>query len=129
MKARRIPGAEVRNLVSGMALLLACALMATGCATAVALRAPEARPPDDLCSSSTGSRLCRGVALSGGGSRAALFGASGLEAIAQVRAPGGGSLLDQITYLSSVSGGSVAASYFAMKKPSKGTAVLGLMGP
>jgi hypothetical protein len=66
-----------------------------------------------------------GVALSGGGSRAALFGASGLEALAQVRAPGGGSLLDQVTYLSSVSGGSVAASYFAMKKPSKGTAVLG----
>jgi predicted acylesterase/phospholipase RssA len=65
-----------------------------------------------------------GVALSGGGSRAALFGASGLEALAQVRAPGGGSVLDQVTHLSSVSGGSVAAGYYAMKKPSKETAVL-----
>jgi hypothetical protein len=72
--------------------------------------------------------LLVGVALSGGGSRAALFGASGLEALAQVRAPGGGSVLDQVTHLSSVSGGSVAASYFAMKKPSKGTAVLGSDG-
>jgi hypothetical protein len=69
-----------------------------------------------------------GVALSGGGSRAALFGASGLEALAQVRAPGGGSVLDQVTLLSSVSGGSVAASYYAMKKPSKETAVLGPNG-
>jgi hypothetical protein len=66
-----------------------------------------------------------GVALSGGGSRAALFGASGLEALAQVRGPDGASVLDQVSYLSSVSGGSVAASYYAMKKPSKGTGVLG----
>jgi hypothetical protein len=69
--------------------------------------------------------LVVGVALSGGGSRAALFGASCLEALAQVRAPGGASVLDQVTHLSSVSGGSVAASYYAMKKPSKETAVLG----
>lgn len=69
--------------------------------------------------------MALGVALSGGGSRAALFGASGLEALARVRAPGGSSVLDQVTHLSSVSGGSVAASYFAMKKPSKGTTVLG----
>ena len=125
MRTPRIRGVDAWSLVRGLALGLACALLATGCATAVALRAPEAGPQTACVLPPPDRDSVVGVALSGGGSRAALFGASGLEAIAQVRAPGGGSLLDQITYLSSVSGGSVAASYFAMKKPSKGTAVLG----
>ncbi len=66
-----------------------------------------------------------GVALSGGGSRAALFGAAGLEALARLRVGSDQhSLLDQASYLSSVSGGSVASSYFAMKKPVAGKPVL-----
>lgn len=66
-----------------------------------------------------------GIALSGGGSRAAYFGAAGLEALAQVRlAPGESSLLEQVSYLSSVSGGSVASSYFATRKPEAGVPVL-----
>jgi hypothetical protein len=108
-----------------MALLLGCALLATGCVSAVAYRAPQAGPQSTCTAPAPERDFVVGVALSGGGSRAALFGASGLEALAQVRAPGGGSLLDQVTQLSSVSGGSVAASYFAMKKPSKETAFLG----
>ena len=125
MRTPRIRGVDGWNLVRGLALGLACALLATGCATAVAYRAPVAGPQTTCVTPAPDRDLVVGVALSGGGSRAALFGASGLEALAQVRAPGGGSLLDQVTYLSSVSGGSVAASYFAMKKPSKETAVLG----
>jgi len=125
MRTRRIRGVDAWNLFRGMALWLACALLATGCATAVALRAPVAGPQTTCIIPAPERDLVVGVALSGGGSRAALFGASGLEALAQVRAPGGGSLMDQVSYLSSVSGGSVAASYFAMKKPSKETAVLG----
>jgi hypothetical protein len=58
-----------------------------------------------------------GVALSGGGSRAALFGAAGLEALARLQAPGGGAVLERVGYLSSVSGGSVAAAYYASRKP------------
>jgi NTE family protein len=65
-----------------------------------------------------------GVALSGGGSRAAYFGAAGLEALAHLRTSQGPSLLEQIAYLSSVSGGSVASSYFATQKPSAGVPVL-----
>jgi hypothetical protein len=125
MRTQRIRGVALWNLVRGMALGLACALLATGCATAVAYRAPVAGPQSTCVIPAPERDLVVGVALSGGGSRAALFGASGLEALAQVRAPGGGSVLDQVTYLSSVSGGSVAASYFAMKKPPKGTGVLG----
>jgi hypothetical protein len=64
------------------------------------------------------------VALSGGGSRAALFGAAGLEALGRLWAPGGGSVLEQMAYLSSVSGGSVAAAYYASQKPPRETPVL-----
>src|SRR5262249_22926827 len=63
--------------------------------------------------------LLLGVALSGGGSRAALFGASGLEALARVRTPDGASLIEKISNVSSVSGGSIAATYYALKKPGR----------
>lgn len=70
-----------------------------------------------------------GIALSGGGSRAAYFGASGLEALAHVQiASGQPSLLEQASYLSSVSGGSVASSYFVTHKPKTGVAVLNAQG-
>jgi len=65
-----------------------------------------------------------GVALSGGGSRAAIFGAAGLEALAGVRMPDGSSLIDSIAHISSVSGGSLAATYYALKKPGRGVKVL-----
>ena len=68
--------------------------------------------------------LLFGVALSGGGSRAALFGAAGLEALARVRTADGGSLIEKISHLSSVSGGSIAAGYYALKKPGRDVRVL-----
>jgi hypothetical protein len=125
MRTQRIRGVDARCLVSGMALWLACALLATGCATAVALRAPEAGPQSTCVTPAPERDLVVGVALSGGGSRAAVFGAAGLEALARLRGPGGASVLDQVTHLSSVSGGSLTASYYAMKKPTKETAILG----
>src|SRR5512139_672559 len=109
MRTPRIRWVRAWNLFRGIALGLACALLATGCATAVAYRAPVAGPQTTCVTPAPERDLVVGVALSGGGSRAALFGASGLEALAQVRAPGGASVLDQVTYLSSVSGGSLAA--------------------
>ena len=69
-----------------------------------------------------------GVALSGGGSRAALFGAAGLEALARIQMPSGASLIDQISHLSSVSGGSIAAAYYALKKPGREVKVLNADG-
>jgi hypothetical protein len=60
-----------------------------------------------------------GVAMSGGGSRAALFGAAGLEALGATQASNGQSVLEQVSYVSSVSGGSIAASYYALKKPAR----------
>jgi predicted acylesterase/phospholipase RssA len=52
-----------------------------------------------------------GLALSGGGSRAAVFGASAMEALWEH------GLLGQVSHVSSVSGGSIAAAYYAANKP------------
>jgi hypothetical protein len=65
-----------------------------------------------------------GVAISGGGSRAALFGQAGLEALGRLRAPGGRSVLERVMYLSSVSGGGLPAAYYAKHKPPQETPVL-----
>jgi hypothetical protein len=108
-----------------MVLVLACALLATGCASAVAYRAPAAGPHTACVSPTADRELVVGVALSGGGSRAALFGAAGLEALARLRTPDGASVLDQVGYLSSVSGGSLTASYYALHKPLRDTPILG----
>jgi predicted acylesterase/phospholipase RssA len=52
-----------------------------------------------------------GLALSGGGSRAAVFGAAAMEALWEH------GLLGQVSHVSSVSGGSIAASYFSTNQP------------
>jgi hypothetical protein len=106
----------------------ALTLVATGCASFVI--EPE-RPahrfrerPAQACETEHGEVLV-GVALSGGGSRAGLFAAGGLEALARLHEPGDRcSILERVTHISSVSGGSVAASYLGAKKPAHGTPVI-----
>jgi len=73
-------------------------------------------------------RPAPGVTISGGGSRAALFGVAGLEALARVQMPDGTSVIDKISHLSSVSGGSLAATYYALKKPDREVKVLNADG-
>lgn len=74
-----------------------------------------APPPDELLV---------GLAVSGGGSRAANFTVGVLEELAKVRLPSGRSLLDEIDYISSVSGGSLASAYYVLKKPGSSVATL-----
>ncbi|HSF30850.1 MAG TPA: patatin-like phospholipase family protein, partial [Candidatus Tectomicrobia bacterium] len=109
-------------LKAGVGLL--GALVLTGCASAVAFRVPKAGPETTCVTPAPDRDVLVGVALSGGGSRAALFGAAGLEALARLPAPSGGSVLEQVAYLSSVSGGSVAAAAYASQKPPRETPVL-----
>jgi hypothetical protein len=109
-------------------VVLLGALVVTGCASAVAIRVPQAGPETACVAPAPDREVLVGVALSGGGSRAALFGAAGLEALARLQAPGGGSVLEQVGYLSSVSGGSVASTYYASQKPPRETPVLTLEG-
>jgi predicted acylesterase/phospholipase RssA len=67
-----------------------------------------------------------GLAVSGGGSRAALFAAGAFDALGKIRVgPEQRSLLEQVSYISSVSGGSMASSYFVARKPAKSVPILG----
>src|SRR5262247_2463920 len=64
--------------------------------------------------------LLVGLAISGGGSRAATFAAGVLEALARVPvndAAGQRSVLEKVQYISSVSGGSLATAYYTARKP------------
>lgn len=106
------------------ALGWACALVLTGCAAPEIARLPKAGAEVACIAAPKPQDTIVGVSLSGGGSRAALFGASGLEALGRLRAPQGGSVLEQVSYLSSVSGGGLAAGYFGLFKPPRETPVL-----
>lgn len=58
-----------------------------------------------------------GLAFSGGGTRAAAFSFGVLQEMDSVPAPGRrGTMLDRIDFVSGVSGGSVTAAYFGLKK-------------
>ena len=104
------------------------ALVLTGCASAHVVTVPRATGETPCLVPAPARDVLVGVALSGGGSRAALFGAAGLEALAGVRTGGGSSLLEQVSLLSSVSGGSIAASYFTLNKPGKDVPALAADG-
>jgi len=107
-----------------IALGITCVLVMTGCASAhyVTVKPAAAIGP---CQTTVVDRdLLLGVALSGGGSRAALFAEAGLEALAQLRTADGNSLLNRIDYLSSVSGGSLSGTYYVLKKPGRDVPVL-----
>jgi len=107
------------------ALWLACALLLTACASPQAARFPKAGAETACIWPIASQETVVGVSISGGGSRAALFGAGGLEALGRLRAPEGGSVLEQVSYLSSVSGGGLPTAYYALQKPPRATPVLG----
>ncbi len=98
--------------------LIAAALLNSGCAfwrpdkihyTATDNTTPVVR--SEVAPSSDGSEFI-GVALSGGGARASVFGAAAIEALAEA------GVMDRVTHVSSVSGGGFPAVYYALHKPS-----------
>ncbi|MGH7301705.1 MAG: patatin-like phospholipase family protein [Candidatus Rokuibacteriota bacterium] len=116
--------------MNGMRMLLALVGMVfmAGCASSsyYTLKRVDGAGP---CQTTAPERdLLLGVALSGGGSRAALFAEAGLEALAGLRAADGVSVIDKIAHLSSVSGGSLSATYYALKKPGREVPVLNADG-
>ena len=79
-------------------------------------RIDETQPPDPR------DRIFVVVTLSGGGTRAAAFGYGALEALRDLTVPVDGravSLLSELDVISSVSGGSFAAAYYAAFGPEK----------
>jgi hypothetical protein len=97
-----------------IALGLVGATLLTGCASAHAFRVARSDTIGACQTVVPEQDTLVGVALSGGGSRAALFGVAGLEALAGVGMPDGTSVVDKVSHLSSVSGGSLAATYYAL---------------
>jgi predicted acylesterase/phospholipase RssA len=59
-----------------------------------------------------------GVCISGGGSRSAYYMACVMEELSRIQAKKGGdkTLLDEIDYISSVSGGSLASAYYCLRR-------------
>ena len=82
---------------------LVYALFLTGCVSATVARYPEAGADTSCITPTAQQDTVVGISFSGGGSRAALFAEAGLEALAKLRAPQGRSVLEQASYLSSVS--------------------------
>jgi hypothetical protein len=103
--------------------------MLPGCVTSpvYTLHVPKTDQPSCTYPMKSSDTLI-GIAISGGGSRAALFGAAGLEALAKLRVGPGHSLLEDVSMISSVSGGSMATSYFAAVKPKKDVPILTASG-
>ena len=97
--------------------ILALVLLTTGCAFYLPDRIHYSWNEASHSSVHTSSKpriekpVIVGVGLSGGGSRASVFGAAALEVLAEA------GVMEQTTYLSSVSGGGFPAAYYALKKP------------
>lgn len=105
-------------------------LMLSGCVTSPVYTLSPPKPDQMSCNHPMKpSATLIGIAISGGGSRAALFGAASLEALAKLQVgPNAHSLLEDVSVISSVSGGSMATSYFAAVKPRKDVPMLTASG-
>ena len=106
-----------------VALALVAGVLLTGCASASYVTV-KLSAPGPCMTDVPAKDLLLGVALSGGGSRAALFAEASLEALAGLRTADGGSAIDKISHISSVSGGSLSSSYYILKKPGRDVPVL-----
>ncbi len=79
-------------------------------------------PADELYVPADEGDFFLAVAVSGGGSRSAVWSAAVLEELyRQVKLPNGRSITDEIDYISSVSGGSISSAYWCLNKPEADT--------
>ena len=111
------------------ALGLGLTLLLTGCFAKIQTLPAQTHSP--LFAPLPDPDVLVGLAVSGGGSRAATFAAGALEALADVRVTRDGkerSALETVTHMSSVSGGSLATAYYSLKKPVKSVPVLDSQG-
>jgi predicted acylesterase/phospholipase RssA len=101
------------------AVLVVPAFLTSGCVTSPPVQVmPRIAEANSCVSPVPDSPQLIGLAVSGGGSRAALYAAGGMEALAALRVGRDQrSLLEQVSHISSVSGGSLASAYYTLKKP------------
>ena len=120
---------SVRIPTIGKLFYLSIILLCVGCRATPVFSVPTTNTPATCITPAGDKKLLVGLAVSGGGSRAALFAAGAFEALGRIAiGPQKQSLLEQVSYISSVSGGSMASSYFALKKPSRDVSVLNQTG-
>ncbi len=113
------------------ALGVAIALLLQGCFAKVHRLPAQPENAEALFAPLPDQNLLVGLAVSGGGSRAATFAAGALEALAETTVRQGQStrsVLETVSYMSSVSGGSVATAYYVARKPPRTEPVLGDQG-
>ncbi|HEX5551575.1 MAG TPA: patatin-like phospholipase family protein [Nitrospira sp.] len=110
-------GKVLLYVLIGIALVVG-ALVAIAWLTRTPLYTLQAAERPECVTPAAEHDLLIGLAVSGGGSRAALFAAGAFEALSKIRAGRDQrSVLEQVSYISSVSGGSMASSYFVTRKP------------
>ena len=121
-----------RNMpVAGRAVAVYLFLVVTlsGCLTAPIFTLPNTPEPLPCLTPVRSEDTVIGLAVSGGGSRAALFAAGAFEALARLRVGAErSSMLDSVSYISSVSGGSLASAYYVLKKPARDVPMLDKQG-
>jgi len=101
-------------------IFLATVLSACASTPNLIYQLPAAPAPTPDIAIQPAPALLVGLAVSGGGSRAATFAAGAMDALARLQqAPGQASVLDQVNYISSVSGGSLASAYYVLNAPPK----------
>lgn len=122
-----LPNLHTVRLAAGACVFFLATL--SGCLTAPVYTLPAVPDPVPCLSPARGEETAIGLAVSGGGSRAALFAAGTFEALARlkVNAQGKG-VLEHVSYISSVSGGSLASAYYVLKKPSREIPMLDKQG-
>jgi hypothetical protein len=111
-----------------LAAVLSAIVLLTGCFAKVHELPSRTETGEALFAPLPDQDFMVGLAVSGGGSRAATFAASALEALAELPVSLGTetrSVLETVSYMSSVSGGSLATAYYVTKKPPKSESVLG----
>ena len=124
MARRDKAGKVLLYALVGIALVIG-ALITISWFTRTPLYTLQAAEQPECVTPAADHELLIGLAVSGGGSRAALFAAGAFEALSKIRVgPDQRSLLEQVSYVSSVSGGSMASSYFVTRKPGKTVPVL-----
>jgi predicted acylesterase/phospholipase RssA len=117
-------GKVILYVLTGIALVVGV-LIAIAWVTRTPLYTLQAAEQPECVTPAADQDVLIGLAVSGGGSRAALFAAGAFEALSKIRiGPDQRSLLEQVSYVSSVSGGSMASSYFVARKPPRTVPVL-----
>ena len=110
-----------------VALSVIVAILLCACAAPTPLRSSSAEGALQTFPVPDSSDDLVGIAISGGGSRAATFASYVLEELARIDVSAqrpSTSLLEKVQYISSVSGGSLSAAYYSMRKPEKSKPVL-----